>query len=38
MNAKKFEEYLNGNEDKIELFNKEGGYNSNAAIGVIVQV
>ena len=38
MNAKKLEEYLNGDKDEIELFNEEGGYNSDAAIDVIVQV
>ena len=36
--TKKLEEYLDGNKDEIDLFNKEGGYNSNAAIDVIVQV
>ena len=35
---KKLEEYLDGNEDEIELFDEEGGYNSDAAIDVIVQV
>ena len=36
--TKKLEEYLDGNEDEIELFNEEGGYISDAAIDVIVQV
>ena len=36
--TKKLEEYLDGNKDEIELFDEEGGYNSDAAIDVIVQV
>ena len=36
--TKKIEEYLDGNEDEIDLFNEEGGYDSDAAIDVIVQV